>query len=117
LNWNFTTKLDMSVVIRFARHGRRNSPVHRIVAIDRKKARNGMPIEYLGTLDPRMAEKIVSLHPERIEYWKSQGAQMSLAVHKALARKGLMEAPVYPEQTKKCLPKKRAQARLAAAAR
>ncbi len=104
------------VRIRFARFGTRNAPVHRIVAIDKRKSRDGEPLEILGTINPRAVEKVVVLHPERIEYWRSQGAEVSLAVHKVLAKHGIMDAPFIPIQTKKSLPKKKAQERMAKAA-
>jgi small subunit ribosomal protein S16 len=61
------------------RFGRKNRPYYRICVIDRRKAREGLPIEEVGTYDPMVYDKAkrVTLNLERIEYWISVGAQPS----------------------------------------
>jgi small subunit ribosomal protein S16 len=93
------------VRIRFARIGTRNAPVHRIVAIDSRKARDGECIEILGTINKRAAESVVKLDIERIKFWFARGAQPTLAIQKLLARLGHGPQPKIPTQTKKHLPK------------
>lgn len=69
----------MSVRIRMKRFGRKNRPYYRVCVIDRRKAREGKPIEEVGTYDPMVYDKAkrVTLNLERIEYWISVGAQPS----------------------------------------
>ena len=43
----------MSVRIRFTRIGRPHAPFYRLVATDRRNARDAAPIEVLGTFNPR----------------------------------------------------------------
>ena len=42
--------------------------------------RDGRFIEVVGTYDPRLKEKKVSLNQDRIQYWISKGAQPSETV-------------------------------------
>jgi len=65
----------MSVAIRFSRQGKKKAPFYRIVAADKRKARDGKFIELLGTYDPRT--KVLKLNAERYQRWISHGAQPS----------------------------------------
>ncbi len=69
----------MSVRIRMKMTGRKHQPFFRICIIDRQKARDGLPIEEVGTYDPMVKEKSarVKLNLERIDYWLSVGATPS----------------------------------------
>ena len=65
----------MSVAIRFSRQGKKKAPFFRIVAADKRKARDGKFIDLLGTYDPR--SKALKLDDVRFEKWIKQGAQPS----------------------------------------
>jgi small subunit ribosomal protein S16 len=65
----------MSVAIRFSRQGKKKSPFYRIVAADKRKARDGKFIELLGTYHP--VTKVLKLDGERYLKWVSVGAQPS----------------------------------------
>lgn len=65
----------MSVAIRFARQGKKKAPFYRIVAADKRKARDGKFIELLGTYHP--VTKVLKLDTERYQKWISVGAQPS----------------------------------------
>jgi small subunit ribosomal protein S16 len=71
----------MAVKIRLSRIGKKNAPVFRIVAIDSRSARDGAPLEVLGTYNP-INQQIVQFHEDRIQYWVSTGAQVSDTVKK-----------------------------------
>lgn len=109
----------MSVKIRCKRIGGKNDPVFRIVVADSRSPRDGRFIEVLGTYDPMLpsdrADRVV-LKSERVQYWLGVGAQPSDRVAIFCARAGLMTLPERPDQTLKPQPKKKAQARLQAAA-
>jgi small subunit ribosomal protein S16 len=66
----------VSVRIRMRLHGRKHRPFFRICVIDRQKARDGLPIEEVGTYDPTIRDKAarVKLDMERVEFWISKGA-------------------------------------------
>ncbi len=87
------------VRLRLARFGRKNRAFYRVVAIDSRLAREGRPLEYLGTYDPipstRDGFKEVLLKTDRVKYWLSCGAQPSDTVARLLARARLLPpAPV-----------------------
>ncbi len=65
----------MAVAIRFSRQGKKKSPFYRIVAADKRKARDGKFIELLGTYHP--ITKVLKLDSERYQKWVSVGAQPS----------------------------------------
>ena len=65
----------MAVAIRFSRQGKKTSPFYRIVAADKRCARDGRFIELLGTYHP--TTKVLKLDSERYEKWIKVGAQPS----------------------------------------
>lgn len=65
----------MAVAIRFSRQGKKKSPFYRIVAADKRRARDGKFIELLGTYHP--ITKVLKLDAERYEKWIKVGAQPS----------------------------------------
>ena len=73
------------LMIRLARIGARKQPYYRVVVIEKERARNGRPVELVGTYNPRTTPASVDLKRERIEYWISKGAQCSDRVKKLLA--------------------------------
>jgi small subunit ribosomal protein S16 len=70
------------LMIRLARIGARKQPYYRVVVIEKERARNGRPVEVVGTYNPRTNPASVELKRERIDYWISKGAQMSSRVSK-----------------------------------
>ena len=72
-------------MIRLARTGARKQPHYRVVVIEKERARNGRPVEIVGTYNPRTNPASVELKRERIDYWRSKGAQMSSRMSKILA--------------------------------
>jgi small subunit ribosomal protein S16 len=65
----------MAVAIRFSRQGKKKSPFYRIVAADKRSARDGKFIELLGTYHPMT--KVLKLDAERYDKWLKVGAQPS----------------------------------------
>jgi small subunit ribosomal protein S16 len=67
------------VVIRLARGGSHKRPFYHVVAADSRSRRDGRFIERLGYFNPvaRGNDIRLNLSVERIEYWRSHGAQLS----------------------------------------
>jgi small subunit ribosomal protein S16 len=65
----------MAVAIRMSRQGKKKSPFYRIVAADKRKARDGKFIELLGTYHP--TTKALKLDAEKYQKWISVGAKPS----------------------------------------
>lgn len=106
----------MSVKIRLSRKGTKKRPFYHIVVANSRDPRDGSFIEKVGTYNPMLARedsKRITLVTERIKYWLSQGAQATDKVSRFLSDAGLTEKYVVnTKQTKKPLPKAKAQARL-----
>ena len=81
-------------MIRLARVGARKQPYYRVVVIDKERARNGRSVDVVGTYNPRTNPATVDLKRERVDYWRSKGAQLSSRVEKLLAK-----APVPTAET------------------
>ena len=73
-------------MIRLARTGARKQPHYRVVVIEKARARNGRPVEVVGTYNPRTNPASIELKRDRVEYWVSKGAQMSDRVHKLFSK-------------------------------
>jgi len=74
------------LMIRLARVGARKQPHYRIVVIEKERARNGRPVEVVGTYNPRTNPASVELKRERVDYWVSKGAQVSDTVTRILTK-------------------------------
>jgi small subunit ribosomal protein S16 len=86
-------------MIRLARFGARKQPYYRVVVIEKERARNGRPVEVVGTYNPRTNPASVDLKRERIEYWVSKGAQCSDRMTKLLAMPAPAAAAPAPAAT------------------
>ncbi len=81
------------LMIRLSRTGARKQPHYRVVVIEKTRARNGRPVEVVGTYNPRTSPASVELKRERIEYWVSKGAQLSDRVSKLVSRPAASPVP------------------------
>lgn len=67
------------VTIRLARGGSKKRPFYHLTVTDSRNARNGRFIERVGFFNPiaRGQEERLRVDSERLNYWVSQGAQLS----------------------------------------
>jgi small subunit ribosomal protein S16 len=65
----------MAVALRMSRQGKKKAPFYRIVAADKRCARDGRFIELLGTYHP--ITKVLKLDHEKYAKWIKVGAQPS----------------------------------------
>lgn len=79
------------LMIRLARTGARKQPHYRVVVIEKARARNGRPVEIVGTYNPRTNPASIELKRDRIDYWVSKGAQMSDRVGKLVSKPAVAE--------------------------
>ena len=79
----------MPAVIRLKRIGAIKKPVHSIVVIDKRRARDSRPIETLGFYDPKTDPATVKVNKARAEYWIGVGATPSAAVRTLLKKQGV----------------------------
>ena len=74
------------VSIRLSRGGAKNRPFYHVVVTDSRSSRDGRYIERLGFFNPlaRGGEQRLVLDSERVQYWKSNGAQPTDRVAKLI---------------------------------
>lgn len=74
------------VVLRLSRGGAKARPFYNVVATDSRNRRDGRFIERLGFYNPIAPEgdQGLRLSLERIEYWRSHGAQVSPTVQRLI---------------------------------
>jgi small subunit ribosomal protein S16 len=74
------------VVIRLARGGSHKRPFYHVGATDSRNRRDGRFIERVGFFNPiaRGNDTKLNLSVERIEHWRSNGAQLSPRVEQLL---------------------------------
>ncbi|WP_019645788.1 30S ribosomal protein S16 [Novispirillum itersonii] len=105
----------MSLRIRLARGGAKKRPFYRVVVADSRSPRDGRFIEKLGVYNPVLpsdhTERLV-LKTERVQHWIANGAVATDRVARLLGIAGVTAAPAVPAQTKKSLPKAKAQERI-----
>ena len=82
------------LMIRLSRTGARKQPHYRVVVIEKERARNGRPVEVVGTYNPRTNPASIELKRERIDYWVSKGAKMSDRVTKIVSKPAPVAASV-----------------------
>lgn len=77
----------MAVALKLMRFGKKGHPTYRIVAIDKRKPRTSDYIENIGVYQPVGTATALQIKKTRLEYWQSQGAQISEGLAKLLKNK------------------------------
>lgn len=72
------------VKIRLTQTGTKNRRTYRLVAIDRRKRRDGRAIENLGFYNPLTKPAHVIIKRDRLNYWLSVGAKLTPSAEKLL---------------------------------
>lgn len=89
-------------MIRLQRTGRKHEPTFRVVLTDSKNGpKSGKYLENLGWYDTRLKNKPEQVNTERVKYWISKGAQVSLTLHNFLVSNHIIQG-----KKKNALPKK-----------
>jgi small subunit ribosomal protein S16 len=112
----------LAVRIRLTRVGATKRPAYRVIAIDKRRSRDGRALEILGYYDPLTEPATVQLDREKIQAWIGKGAQPSDTVVKLMRQAERVTAtPEAAEKPKRATrsatkPSKKASAKAAAAA-
>lgn len=82
------------VKIRLSRTGAKKAPFYHIVVADVRAPRDGRSIETVGYYNPVAQGKaeVLNLDTERLNYWISQGAQLTARVKKLVQLSATGEA-------------------------
>jgi len=70
----------MSLVIRFAKIGRKGERKYRLVVREKRSRRDGEPVEILGHYEKTLKEVKKEINQPRVDYWISKGAKVTPAV-------------------------------------
>lgn len=81
----------MAVKLRLFRIGAKKSPFYRIIAIDSRSRRNGLPIEVIGTYDATKDPAIIKLDEKAALKWLNEGAKPTDTVRTILSDHGVMK--------------------------
>ena len=80
----------MSVKIRLARHGKKNSAFYHIVVADSRAPRDGRFIELIGSYNPNSNPATIILDNEKALQWMNNGAQPTETCRRILSYKGVL---------------------------
>lgn len=110
----------MAVRIRLTRVGATKRPAYRVIAIDRRRSRDGRALEILGYYDPLTEPATVNLDTAKIQAWIGKGAQPSDTVVKLMRQasrppEAADEKPKRATRAAKPKPSRKAAAKAAAA--
>lgn len=81
---NAKLALNMSLVIRFSKIGRKGERKYRVVVKEKRSKRDGKALDFLGFYEKTVDGVTKEVNKERVNYWVSKGAQVSPAVKKIL---------------------------------
>jgi small subunit ribosomal protein S16 len=76
----------LAVAIRLTRVGATKRPAYRVIAIDKRRSRDGRALEILGYYDPLTEPATVKLETDKIKAWIGKGAQPSDMVVRLMAQ-------------------------------
>ena len=78
------------VTIRLSRGGAKKRPFYHLTVADKRNARDGRFIERIGFFNPlaRGQEERLRVDLERVQFWQTQGAQVSERVAKLISEAG-----------------------------
>lgn len=77
--------------IRLSRVGRKNTPLFRMVVMEKTRDPWARHLEILGQYNPRTNPATINLKTDRIKHWISQGAEMSDTVWNMLVDAKIVE--------------------------
>lgn len=75
------------LIIRLTKTGKKGEAKYRLVVKEKRDRRDGKAVEYLGWVEKTSTGTKMELNKERINYWKSVGAQMSPTAMKLVSGK------------------------------
>ncbi|BBM88971.1 30S ribosomal protein S16 [Spirochaetota bacterium] len=89
----------MSVSLRLTRIGKKKQPHYRIVAVDKRKARDGKYIEKLGIFNPLKTSDNLVVNKDLVFKWFRVGAQPTQTVKQIFSKQGLLKEWVELNRT------------------
>lgn len=78
------------VRIKLARVGKNKQGSFRVIVTDRRRDTSGTNLGIVGTYNPRLNPKVVSLDKEKILSWIAKGAQVTDSLHNLFVSEGII---------------------------
>ncbi len=93
----------MAVRIRLRQQGNTNHTMYRFVVTDSRNPRDGKYLEAIGHYNPcgKKEEEQISVKPDRVQYWVSQGAEISESARSLIKKVAPEVLPVRGRKKKK----------------
>lgn len=79
----------MSVVIRLKRTGKRGIKEYRIVAMNKRDKRDGLPLDLLGNYTADKKNPKYTIDNKKLAAWREKGAQLTPAVYNLVKQQEL----------------------------
>ncbi len=77
----------MAVTLRLMRFGKKGEALYRIVALDKRKKRDGEYLEKIGTYNPQTQPQTIEINQEKFDSWIKKGAEVSEGLQRLLKKK------------------------------
>jgi len=77
----------MAVTLRLMRFGKKGEALYRIVALDKRKKRDGKYLEKIGTYNPQTQPQTIEINQEKFDSWIKKGAEVSEGLQRLLKKK------------------------------
>jgi len=74
----------MSLIIRFAKIGRKGERKYRIVVREKRSKRDGKPVDTLGYYEKSLNGIKKEIDQKRVDYWISKGAKVTPSIDSKL---------------------------------
>ncbi len=81
----------MAVKIRLKRVGTKKKPFYRVVAVDSRKKRDGVVLEWLGQYQPIVNADQFVVDEEKTIKWLKEGAQPTETILRLLKKSGIWQ--------------------------
>lgn len=81
----------MSVKIRLTRKGKKGVPYYRLVVIDSRVRREGLPIDTIGVYQPLHNPVTIKVDEEKAIKWLKEGAIPSTTVRSIFKKQGILK--------------------------
>lgn len=75
----------MSLTVRLAKIGKKNSPAYKVVVSNTRNKRNGKFLDVLGHFDPNQEQNKLVLDKTKLGEWRTKGALVTKAVEDLVA--------------------------------
>lgn len=77
----------MAVSLKLYRIGKKNQPMYRIIAVNKRYKANGKYLDEVGFYNPLTNPATFNINKEKYQYWLSKGAVLSEGLNKLLKNK------------------------------